>query len=73
MKDVIQYRFFMPYNYVALFVTNATPLATWFAFGKIAENPVVTPTTSVQVITPSGANRYLQSVTVEAVTTTPNA
>lgn len=71
MKDVIQYRFMMPYDYVAMFVTSATPLATWLAFGKIAENPVVTPTTSVQVIRPSGANRYLQSVTVEAVTTTP--
>lgn len=61
----------MPYDYVAMFVTSATPLATWLAFGKIAENPVVTPTTSVQVIRPSGANRYLQSVTVEAVATTP--
>ena len=71
MKDVIQYRFMMPYDYVAMFVTSASPLATWLAFGKIAENPVVTPTTSVQVIRPSGANRYLQSVTVEAVASTP--
>lgn len=70
MNDVIQYRFLMPYNYVAMFTSSASPLATWLAFGKIAENPVVTPTTSVQVIRPSGANRYLQSVTVNAVTTT---
>lgn len=53
-----------------MFTSSASPLATWLAFGKIAENPVVTPTTSVQVIRPSGANRYLQSVTVNAVTTT---
>jgi hypothetical protein len=58
---------------MAMYVTSASPLATWFAFGKIAENPVVTPTTSVQVIKPSAVNRYLQSVTVEAVTTTPTA
>lgn len=70
MNDVIQYRFLTPYNYVAMFTSSASPLATWLAFGKIAENPVVTPTTSVQVINPSGANRYLQSVTVNAVTTT---
>ena len=38
----------------------------WLAFGKLAENPVVTPSTSVQVVRPSGANRYLESVTVEA-------
>lgn len=41
----------------------------YFAFGKLPENPVVTPTTSVQVITPSAINRYLQSVTVNATTT----
>jgi hypothetical protein len=38
-------------------------------FGKLPENPVVTPTTSVQVIKPSAVNRYLESVTVEATTT----
>jgi hypothetical protein len=73
MNSIIQYRFFTPYDYMAMYVTSASPLATWFAFGKIAENPVVTPTTSVQVIKPSAVNRYLQSVTVEAVTTTPTA
>jgi hypothetical protein len=36
---------------------------------KIGENPVVTPSTSVQVIRPSAVNRYLQSVTVNATTT----
>ena len=70
MRDVIQYRFFTPYDYMAMYVTSASPLVTWLTFGKIAENPVVTPTTSVQVIRPSGVNRYLQTVTVEATGTT---
>jgi hypothetical protein len=41
----------------------------YFAFGKLPENPVITPGTTVQVVRPSAANRYLQTVTVEAVTT----
>jgi hypothetical protein len=41
----------------------------YFAFGKLPENPVITPGTTVQVVRPSASNRYLQSVTVEAVTT----
>jgi hypothetical protein len=43
----------------------------YFAFGKLSENPVVTPSTSVQVITPSALNKYLQSVTVNAIPVTP--
>lgn len=66
MNNIIQYRFITPYNYVSMFIQNSSPLATWLAFGKIAENPIVTPSTEVQVIRPSGANRYLESVTVEA-------
>ena len=42
------------------------PIFQILTFGKIPENPVVTPTTSIQVITPSAPNRYLQSVTVKA-------
>jgi hypothetical protein len=42
------------------------PVFNWLTFGKIPENPIVTPTTAVQVVTPSAINRYLQSVTVEA-------
>jgi hypothetical protein len=56
------------------YFSTLNPLSRWFAFGKIPENPVVTPSSSVQVIRPSAQNRYLESVTVEAVTsptTTP--
>lgn len=61
-------------NY-ALFLSNnfnnISPLARWFAFGKLPENPVVTPTTSTQVIRPSAENRFLETVTVEPIPTTP--
>lgn len=66
MNNVIQYRFLTPYNYATMFWNCASPLMNWLAFGKLAENPVVTPTTTTQVIYPSGANKYLASVTVEA-------
>jgi hypothetical protein len=48
---------------------TGNPVFSWITFGKIPENPKVTPSSSVQVIRPSSANRYLQSVTVEAVAT----
>jgi hypothetical protein len=47
------------------------PVVSWLAFGKLPENPVVTPSSTVQVITPSAENKFLQSVTVEATTTPP--
>jgi hypothetical protein len=47
------------------------PVVSWLAFGKLPENPVVTPSSTVQVITPSAENKFLQSVTVEAITTPP--
>lgn len=37
---------------------------------KLAENPVITPSTSNQVVAPSSKGRYLQSVTVKAVSKT---
>lgn len=69
MISILQYPFIDSYLYTTSFFKGCTsPLQQWLLFGKIAENPIVTPTTSVQVITPSGINRYLQSVTVEATT-----
>lgn len=52
-------------------VTN--PVFAWMTFGKIPENPVVTPTNAVQIISPSANNRFLQTVTVNAIPTTPGA
>lgn len=67
MISILQFPFITPYFYTTQFLGSCTsPLQQWFLFGKIAENPIVTPSTSVQVITPSGVNKYLQSVTVEA-------
>jgi hypothetical protein len=50
---------------------NLNPVASWLAFGKLPESPVVTPTSSVQVVRPSAENKFLESVTVEAIPTTP--
>lgn len=52
-------------------LATLSPLAVWFAFGKLPENPVVTPSTTTQVIIPSAENKFLQSVTVNPIPTTP--
>jgi hypothetical protein len=52
------------------FCCNIPPTFNWFAFGKIPENPVVTPTANTQVIAPSAENRFLQTVTVNPIPTT---
>lgn len=48
-----------------------SPVVRWLAFGKLPENPVVTPSTTTQVIVPSAENKFLQSVTVNPIPTTP--
>jgi hypothetical protein len=53
------------------FCCNVPPLMSWFAFGKLPENPVVTPTSATQVVTASAVNRYLQSVTINPIPVTP--
>jgi hypothetical protein len=50
---------------------NIPPLTRWFAFGKLPENPVVTPTSSTQVVIPSAENKFLESVTVNPIPTSP--
>jgi hypothetical protein len=52
---------------------NVTPITRWLTFGKLPESPVVTPNTTTQVITASSANKYLESVTVNPIPTTPGA
>jgi hypothetical protein len=47
------------------------PVFAWLSFGKLPENPVVTPTSSRQVITASSINRYLNTVTVNPIPVTP--
>lgn len=46
------------------------PVFNWLAFGKLPENPIVTPSNNTQYIQPSAKNRYLQSVTINPVVTT---
>lgn len=68
--DVLQFPFITPYTYAASFTSrHASPIQQWLIFGKLPENPVITPSTSVQIVRPSSVNRYLESVTVEATTT----
>lgn len=65
--DILQFPFITPYTYALSFTrSNASPLQQWLMFGKLPENPVITPSTTVQVVRPSSVNRYLESVTVEA-------
>jgi hypothetical protein len=52
-------------------LSNLPPLTRWFAFGKLPENPVVTPNATTQVIRPSANNKFLETVTVEPIPTTP--
>jgi hypothetical protein len=52
------------------FCGNVNPIVRWLAFGKLPENPVVTPNTTTQVIRPSAENRFLETVTVEPIPTT---
>lgn len=56
------------------------PVYNWMLFGKIGENPVVSPAYYTQVTTPSGKNRVLTEVTTlpiqpstQAVTLAVNA
>jgi hypothetical protein len=48
---------------------NVCPVVSYLTFGKVGENPVVTPSANVQVIRASAPNRFLNTVTVKATTT----
>jgi hypothetical protein len=66
--------FYSNLNYCTVLMntfTTLNPVTRWLAFGKLPENPIVTPTSSVQLILPSAENKFLNSVTVNAIPTTP--
>lgn len=78
--NILQYPFITSYNNAVYNITYGSnhdhaiysPLMQWLLNGKIAENPVITPSAEVQVVRPSSKNRFIESVTVEAIpTTTP--
>lgn len=75
MISPIFYNTVTPFTYAAAFcqpvVSVVSPAMAWIAFGKIGENPVVTPNAKTQVIRASGVNRFLQTVTVKPIPTTP--
>lgn len=64
--DILQYQFITPYSICYDFICTrlTSPLPQWYLNGKLAENPVVEPSTDTQVILPTARNRYLESVTV---------
>ena len=69
MNSILEYQFITPYRICLDYVRcmGEYPVVfEWLLNGKIAENPVVEPSNSSQVVEPSGKNRYLQSVTVSA-------
>lgn len=76
MVQVGQFPNFSPLSLVEYMVMpglNAcnNPVFNWLTFGRIPENPVITPNGNTQVVYPSAKNRYIQSVTVKPVSTTP--
>lgn len=73
MFNVLEYSHVRPYGYCLSAISykreksalNSSPVYRWLMAGKVPESPIVTPTNVTQVITPSGANRALQTVTVK--------
>ena len=73
MFNVLGYSQVRPYGYYLSAISykqekstlNSSPVYRWLMAGKIPESPIVTPTNVTQVITPSGVNRALQTVTVK--------
>ena len=73
MFNVLEYSRVRPYGYCLSTIgygreksaLNSSPVYCWLLAGKIPESPIITPTNVAQVITPSGANRTLQTVTVK--------
>ena len=65
------YNLVTPFTYAADFCNAGVPVISYLLNIKLPENPVVSAstTTTTQVITPSAKNRYIQSVTVEKVST----
>jgi hypothetical protein len=49
---------------------HCDPITAWLTFGKLPENPVINPSSSTQVVIPSGRNKFLNSVIVNPITTT---
>jgi len=73
MFNVLEYSQVHPYGYCLSAITyghesctlNSSPVYRWLLAGKLPESPIVTPTNTIQTVTPSGANRTLQTVTVK--------
>lgn len=64
--DILQFPYTTPMTLISNFCPTAynSPLYNWLVWGKIPENPIITPTMREQVVIPSSKSRYLNSVTV---------
>ena len=76
MVSQLKFPYFTPVSLVEYVIGGTVcscgnPVFSWLTFGKLPENPTVTPSASTQFITPSSINRYLQSVTVNPIPVTP--
>lgn len=70
MNSILEYPFMTPYSVCIGYIDSMSEIPLIMKRmlnGKIAENPVVTPSSDAQIVEPSGVNRYLQSVVVSGV------
>lgn len=70
--SVLQYPYFVgPYftvnNCFCSGVVRSNPVYNWLFFGRLPENPVVSPLYRTTVVEPSARNRALETVTVKAI------
>lgn len=78
MISCLQYPFFNSFSFMETAVTRncscsggVGSIIYSFAFNKLPESPVITPSTSKQIVRPSAFNKYLAQVTVLPIPTTP--
>lgn len=67
--DILSIPFVTPYTYAKTFCggIRSNPTYDWLLWGKLPEDVVVNPSADTQVISASGVNKYLQSVTINPI------
>lgn len=69
MYPCFEYQLLNTETYAKSFCScGLSPVFNWFLNGKLPETITVKPSTSVQVITATAKNRFLDKVIVEATT-----
>ena len=71
MCPCFEYQLLNTETYAKSFCSNCLPsVGNWLLNGKLPETITVKPSTSVQVVTATAKNRYLDKVVVLATSTT---